>query len=377
MSKKAKRRSQTVAPKPTPPALPLAPEAAARRGSLWKWLALLAVGVGFGVGLAAFLNDDGPPGPAPEGMVWIPRGKFRMGTDDRSPHFADAHPIHVVEIDGFWLDEAEVTNAQFATFVEATTYKTVAEQVPTVEQILLGLPVGSPPPDPASLVAGALVYTPPPGPVPLDNASNWWNWEPGACWKHPEGPGSDLKGRENHPVVHVAWRDADAYCKWAGKRLPTEAEWERTARGKLDGKMYAWGDESPGAGGKWRCNIFQGEFPWNNTAGDGHARTAPVKSYPPNAYGLHDMAGNVWEWCSDWYTPDYYASSPVKNPRGPDASYDPTRPEENPHMPKRVQRGGSFLCSDGFCSRYKPFGRGKGDIDTGQSHVGFRCAKDR
>jgi formylglycine-generating enzyme required for sulfatase activity len=175
----------------------------------------------------------------------------------------------------------------------------------------------------------------------------------------------------------VCWIDADAYAKWAGKRLPTEAEWERAARGGLAGKRYAWGDEAPNEGGKWRCNIWQGEFPEKNSLADGFLRTAPVKSYPPNAYGLYDVAGNVWEWCADWYRPDYYKNGPRKNPKGPESSFDPRAPEtDDPYMPKRVQRGGSFSCSDGFCSRYKPYGRGEGDIYTGSSHVGFRCAMD-
>ena len=276
------------------------------------------------------------------------------------------------------MDETEVTNEQFAKFVAETGYVTIAEQKPTLEQIMPNLRPGEPPPPPEKLVPGSLVFRQPPGPVPWDDEGNWWEWVPGACWKHPEGPGSDIKDRMNHPVVHVCWKDADAYAKWAGKRLPTEAEWERAARGGLVGKKYAWGDEAPNEGGTWRCNIWQGEFPNKNTLADGFLRTAPVKSYPPNAYGLYDVAGNVWEWCSDWYTPDYYKNSPKKNPKGPESSFDPrVGPRENPYTPKRVMRGGSFLCSDGFCSRYKPYGRGKGDVDTGQSHVGFRCAKDK
>ena len=375
MSKRsATRRKNAAKGRPDAPAPPSAP---AGKRAPWKWLVLLVVGAGVAFGATMILTGDGPPGPAPEGMVWIPGGKFTMGTDDANPLFADAHPRHEVRIDGFWLDETEVTNAKFAEFVKATGYVTVAEKVPTMEAMIAGRAAHLPPPDPAELVAAALVYTPPDGPVPLNAPKNWWRWVPGACWKHPEGPGTDINDRMDHPVVHVCWKDAAAYAEWAGKRLPTEAEWERAARGGLDGKPYAWGDEPPGAAGTWRCNIFQGQFPWRNTAEDGHPRTAPVKSYPPNPYGLYDMAGNGWEWCGDWYTPDYYQNSPAKNPKGPERSYDPSRPDvENPHMPKRVQRGGSFLCSDGFCSRYKPYGRGKGDVDTGQSHVGFRCAKD-
>jgi formylglycine-generating enzyme required for sulfatase activity len=339
-------------------------------------LAALAAGSAVVVGAAVYYFSGGrPPGPAPAGMVWIPGGKFTMGTTDPNRLFADARPEHEVEIDGFWMDETEVTNEQFKRFVDATGYVTVAEQKPTLEQIMANLPPGAPEPEAGALVPGSLVFTPPDRAVPWHDESRWWAWVPGACWRHPEGPGSDIADRANHPVVHVCWKDADAYARWAGKRLPTEAEWERAARGGLKGKPFVWGDEAPDAGGRWRCNIWQGEFPWQNTRADGFARTAPVRSYPPNAYGLYDVAGNVWEWCSDWYTPEYYRYSPAKNPPGPDASFDPSRPHEM-NVPKKVQRGGSFLCSEGFCSRYRPYGRGKGDIDTGTSHIGFRCAKD-
>ena len=352
------------------PAPPLAPPA--RRFPVW-WVLPAILLVGLGAGAFVYFADDRPSGPAPEEMVWNPGGTFTMGTDDTHRHFADARPEHEVAVTGLWMDETEVTNAKFTEFVAVTGYVTIAERKPTLEQIMANVRPGTPPPSSEKLVPGSLVFVPPPGPVQLTNPSLWWSWVPGACWRHPEGPDSDLTGRENHPVVHVCWQDADAYAKWAGKRLPTEAEWERAARGGLDGKKYVWGDEAPGAGG-WRCNIWQGEFPWKNTLADGHLRTAPVKTYAPNGYGLYDMAGNVWEWCADWYQPGYYRDSPKKNPTGPESSYDPD--EGNPLMPKRVMRGGSFLCSDNFCSRYKPFGRGKGDVDTGQSHVGFRCAKD-
>ncbi|MBA4062816.1 MAG: formylglycine-generating enzyme family protein [Isosphaera sp.] len=376
MSKKVAKRNLAVRPAPAPAPVP-APAAGARRFP-WKWLVLLLVGVGLGAGVALLVRGDKPLGRAPDGMVWIPGGKFTMGTTDPNPRFYDARLEHEVEVAGFWMDETEVTNEQFKRFVDATGYVTVAEQAPTLEQIMPNLRPGVPPPDPDKLVPGSLVFTPPDGPAPWNMEEYWWEWKPGACWKHPEGPGSDIADRMDHPVVHVCWKDADAYCKWAGKRLPTEAEWERAARGGLAGKVYAWGDEAPDAGGTWRCNIWQGEFPHRNSLADGFVRTAPVKTYPPNPYGLYEVAGNVWEWCADWYRSDYYERSPTRSPPGPEQSHDrAARPHEDPYAPKRVMRGGSFLCSDGFCARYKPYGRGRGDVDTGQSHVGFRCAKDR
>lgn len=297
------------------------------------------------------------------GMRFIAGGCFTMGAEGWYP---EERPLRRVAVDGFWIDETPVTNRDFARFVAATGHVTLAEIAPD--------PKDYPGMDPALAVPGALVFTPPPGPVP-NHHGYWWKWVPGACWKHPEGPGSDIAGRMNHPVVHVAWPDAVAYAKWAGKRLPTEAEWEFAARGGLVGKKYVWGDEAPDAGGQWRCNIWQGDFPHANSKADGYGRTAPVKSYPPNAFGLYDMAGNVWEWCSDWYRPDYYLHSPRRNPIGPPSSFDPQEP--NPLAPKRVTRGGSFLCSDAFCSRYKPYGRGRDEVESGQSHVGFRCVKDK
>ena len=296
------------------------------------------------------------------GMVWVPAGKFWMGADEEEVYFPDAHPRHEVELDGFWIDRTEVTNAQFARFVRATGYVTIAERQPS--------PVEFPDVPPERLKPFSLVFAPPPKDVRVQNDLDWWNVVPGACWRHPEGPGDNLIGREQHPVVHVCWHDAAAYCKWAGKRLPTEAEWEYAARGGLDRKPFCWGDELLPAG-KWQANIWQGAFPYDNTKMDGFDRTAPVASFPPNGYGLYDMAGNVWEWCADWYQDDYYQASPRRNPLGPASSYDP----REPNLPKRVQRGGSFLCSDTFCSRYRPAGRGKGEVNSAASHIGFRCVR--
>jgi sulfatase modifying factor 1 len=324
---------------------------------------LLGLGV-IAAGAFALLNISADSPPAPMKEVWIPAGEFTMGDEE----FDDAKPLHEVYVDGFWIDETEVTNEQFAEFVRQTGYVTIAERTPRREDF---------PPwrrdklrEP--LLAGSLVFTPekcPPGQVCL-SCEDWWDYRPGANWRHPEGPGSDLRGREKHPVVHVAWEDAMAYARWAGKRLPTEAEWERAARGGLEGKRYYWGDELR-PDGKWMANIWQGTFPVENSADDGFIGTAPVKSFPPNAFGLYDMAGNVWEWCADWYRPNYYASSPKINPQGPESSIDPDGRDE----PKRVQRGGSFLCSDNYCFRYRAGARGQGEPKTGLSHTGFRCVR--
>jgi formylglycine-generating enzyme required for sulfatase activity len=322
-------------------------------------------------------NKRPPPGPAPEGMVWIPGGEFSMGCVTPSEGVCtmatmnsvhDAQPIHRVYVDGFWMDTNDVTNAKFEKFVKATGYKTVAEIAPTKEQF--------PTAPPENLVAGSTVFTPTTNAVPLDDYFQWWRYVPGANWRHPTGPDSDLKGKENYPVVQIAYEDAVAYAKWAGKRLPTEAEWEFAARGGLSGKTYAWGDEFR-PGGKWMANIYTGQFPVKDTGEDGFAGIAPVGQYPPNGYGLFDMAGNVWQWCSDWYRPDYYARLKLagvvvaRNPQGPDKSYDP-----GDDQPQRVQRGGSFLCTDQYCTRYMMGTRGKGDVDTGSNHLGFRCVKD-
>jgi formylglycine-generating enzyme required for sulfatase activity len=305
-------------------------------------------------------------------MVWVPGGEFTMGTD-ADVGWADEKPAHRVRVSGFWMDATEVTNAQFRAFVEATGYVTTAERAPTAEEILRNSPPGTPPPKPEDLVAGSMVFTPPEAVANLRDFSQWWKWVPGASWKHPEGPGSTLEGRDDHPVVHVSWDDATAYAAWAGKRLPTEAEWEFAARGGLDDKRFTWGDDAPDAGGTWRANIWQGEFPKRNTAADGFERTAPVGTYPANGYGLHDMAGNVWEWCADWYDRGLHRQRTgrpaVADPKGPESSNDPHRPWES----QRVQKGGSFLCHESYCLRYRPSARHGNSPDTGMSHVGFRC----
>jgi sulfatase modifying factor 1 len=307
-------------------------------------------------------------------MVWIPGGELSMGAMDppataaAAMHGAsDARPIHRVYVDSFWMDETDVTNQQFARFVRATGYVPVAERKPRAEDF-----PGAPP---ENLVAGSVVFSPPDHAVPFNNHLQWWSYKPGANWRHPEGPSSSLKGREKYPVVQIAYEDALAYAKWAGKRLPTEAEWEFAARGGLTGKPYPWGDDFR-PHGKWMANTHQGRFPNTDTAEDGYAGVAPVAQFPPNGYGLYDMAGNVWQWTSDWYRPDYYAQlvatgAVARNPQGPDSSYDPSEPSEK----KRVQRGGSFLCTDQYCSRYVVGTRGKGEVSTGTNHLGFRCVK--
>jgi sulfatase modifying factor 1 len=292
-------------------------------------------------------------------MVLIKGGTYSMG----STAFADSKPVHTVKVNDFYMDEHEVTNEQFAQFVKATGHITVAERELD--------PADFPNVPKDKLLPGSAVFIAPTAKVELNDYMQWWKYIVGADWKHPEGPASSINGREQHPVVQVCYEDALAYANWAGKRLPTEAEWEYAARsGKHNGDYY-WGAELK-PNGKWVANIFQGNFPDKNTKEDGYAATAPVKSFPANAYKLFDMDGNVWEWCSDFYRPDYYAVSAKENPRGPVNSYDP----EEPGVEKHVQRGGSFICSDQYCIRYKAGSRGKGETGSAGNNLGFRCVKD-
>jgi formylglycine-generating enzyme len=302
-----------------------------------------------------------------EDMVLVPGGEFRMGSDS---HYREEAPARRVRVNGFWIERTAVTNAAFGAFVTATGYVTVAER-PLDPADFPGAPA-------ENLVPGSLVFHQTEGPVDLRHMSQWWIWTPGASWRHPEGPGTTTAGREDHPVVHVAQEDAAAFASWAGKELPTEAEWERAARGGIEGADYAWGDEqSPG--GELLANWWQGEFPFRNTCKDGFDGPAPVGSFPPNPYGLFEMTGNTWEWTSDWYTMARQSADTAKpccvpvNPRGGsiDESYDPRQPQFR--VPRAVIKGGSFLCADSYCRRYRPAARRPQMVDTGMSHIGFRC----
>lgn len=311
-----------------------------------------------------------PPGETPPGMKWTGGGEFTMGSDSGP---STERPSHRVRVDGFWIDETEVTNSQFREFVVKTRYVTTAEKKPDWEEMKKYVPPGTPKPPDEVLVPGSLVFRSPGKPVPLDDRiPQWWHFVPGADWRHPEGPESSIKGKDDHPVVHVSWDDAAAYAKWAGKRLPTEAEWEFAARGGKEKQRFIWGNDPPKDDSKL-ANIWQGEFPTNNTKKDGYERTAPVKSYPPNGYGLYDMAGNVWEWCSDWYRVDEYErrGKLTENPKGPEKCWDP----RDPWSLLRVTRGGSFLCHVTYCESYRPAARRGTAADTGLSHLGFRCVR--
>ena len=295
-------------------------------------------------------------------MLWISGGAFRMGSDR---HYPEEAPAHVVTVGGYWIDRYATTNVHFARFVEQTGYKTVAERPPNADDY--------PGAKPELLQPASVVFQKPRGPVDMRNHFNWWTYVPGANWRRPEGPDSSLEGRMDHPVVHVAYEDVEAYAAWVGKELPTEAEWEFAARGGLEGATYAWGEEFL-PGGRHMANTWQGHFPWRNLASDGYDTTAPVGQFPPNNYGLYDMIGNVWEWTSDWYQAhrDVPQCCGSVNPTGGDRekSYDPQ--VEAVRIPRKVIKGGSFLCSPNYCRRYRPASRMAQPIDTSACHVGFR-----
>jgi len=300
------------------------------------------------------------------GMTRVPGGTFLMGSDE---HYQEERPAHPVHVDGFWIDERPVTNTRFRAFVEATGHVTAAEIVPD--------PADYPGALPDMLYAGSLVFIKPAGPVDRHNIGNWWQFLRGATWREPQGPGSSIEGKDDHPVVHIAFADAEAFALWEGKTLPTEAEWEFAARGGLDGAAYAWGDEFL-PGGRFMANTWQGEFPWQSLGSDGFEGTSPVGTFDPNGYGLYDMIGNVWEWTMDWYStthPDAPARSccAPRNPRGGplEQSLDPNQPAIR--IPRKVIKGGSHLCAPNYCRRYRPAARFPEPIDTSTSHLGFRC----
>jgi formylglycine-generating enzyme len=307
----------------------------------------------------------GQPGGRPKGMVWVPGGAFLMGSRDFYP---EERPEHGVAVDGFWIDEHPVTVAEFRRFVRATGYQTVAERAPDPAQYSEV--------DPALLVPGSLVFFPTAGPVDLRDVTRWWRYVPGADWRHPHGPGSTLHGLDRHPVTHVAAADADAYAAWAGRELPTEAEWEFAARGGLEGAAFTWGDELT-PGGRVMANTWQGEFPWQNLKPPGKRGTSPVKSFPPNGYGLYDMAGNVWEWTSDYFAvqPAHHACCVPRNPRAGCATDSIVADEAGALLPRRVIKGGSHLCAPNYCLRYRPAARQGEAVDTSTVHLGFRCIR--
>jgi formylglycine-generating enzyme len=301
-----------------------------------------------------------------KGMRWVPPGQFAMGCEDFYPEEA---PVHQVELEGFWIDEHPVTVAEFRRFVKATGYVTWAERSPNSADY--------PDADPDLLVPGSVVFRPTDGPVDLRDPRNWWDWVPGAFWRRPEGPGSNVGGRELHPVVHIAFEDAEAYARWAGKTLPSEAQWEYAARGGLEGAVFTWGDEFAPRG-RMMANTWQGQFPWENLNADGFERTSPVKRFPANGYGLYDMAGNVWEWTADYFTLRHPADAAkaccvLRNPRVTSPDLEDTSGLPAEHIPRRVIKGGSHLCAPNYCLRYRPAARQGETVDTSTSHIGFRC----
>lgn len=328
----------------------------------------------------AIIVGDGVSSPA--NMAWVPPGTFQMGSDSTLAQ-ANERPAHAVSVKGFWMDIAHVTNDEFDAFQRQTGYVTTAEKKPDWETIRVQLPPGIPRPPDDVLVPGAMVFVGTSGPVDLNDYSQWWRYVPGANWRQPQGPGSSIEGKGDHPVVQVSHEDVLAYAAWAGKRLPTEAEWEYAARGGLEQATYVWGDELMPDGQQmanyWDNN--QGRFPVVSPKAGGAEGTVPARTFPPNGYGLHDMTGNAWQWVADWYGADYFRKQaaekgPVNDPKGPATAFDPSDPGVPVNAPKRVIRGGSFLCNESYCLSYRPSARRGSDPYSPMSHVGFRLVKD-
>src|SRR5471032_2232966 len=324
---------------------------------------------------------DGTRGPL--AMAWIPAGQFEMGSDSKQAQ-ANERPAHKVRVHGFWMDRHHVTNAEFAKFVAATGYVTTAEKKPDWESLKVQLPPGTPQPPDSAMVAGAMVFVGTTQPVPLEDYSRWWRYVPGANWRHPTGPDSNIIGKDDHPVVQVSYEDAQAYAKWAGKRLPTEAEWEFAARGGLEQATYAWGNQFA-PNGKQMANVWQGQepqsFPVVSPKAGGALGTSPVGTFPANGYGLSDMTGNAWQWVADWYRADQFrreavSTAAIDNPAGPRESWDPADQGVPVDAPKRVTRGGSFLCNETYCLSYRPSARRGTDPYNSMSHLGFRLVMD-
>jgi hypothetical protein len=352
--------------------------AALAAGGLYAWSARQAAPSNAKPVVRLGNGTDGP-----KGMAWVPGGEFLMGSDHKLAQ-ANERPTHKVKVTGFWMDTTHVTNDQFAGFVKATAYRTTAEKAPDWETLKVQLPAGTPRPPASALVPGAMVFTGTSRPVRLDDYSQWWAYVPGANWQHPFGPDSNIDGKGDHPVVQVSYEDALAYARWAGKRLPSEAEWEFAARGGLDQATYAWGDQFE-PDGKMLANIWDVKakpFPVISAKAGGATGTTPVATFPQNGYGLFDMTGNAWQWVADWYRADYFTQQastagkrPITDPQGPQDAFDPADPGVPPNAPKRVIRGGSFLCNEDYCMSYRPSARRGSDPFNPMSHIGFRLAK--
>jgi len=358
-----------------------------RRALLQFGLTSLVGGAG-GLAAAALASPRSAPSP---GMVWVPGGRFLMGSNSRMAQ-ANEEPAHPVSVHGFWMDETHVTNAQFAAFIKATGYRTTAEHKPRWEDLAVQLPPGTPRPAAGALVPGAMVFVGTEKPVDLRDWSQWWQFVPGADWRHPQGPGSGIEGKAEHPVVQVSFADAQAYAKWAGKRLPTEAEWEFASRGGLEQATYGWGNDFE-PGGQRMANVWQGQGGTFPVVGRGKQQrpvvsakaagvigTTPACTFPANGYGLYDMTGNAWQWVADWYRSDEFKQRPADqlqtDPQGPAASWDPDDAGAPPQAPKRVTRGGSFLCNEDYCLSYRPSARRGADPMNPMSHIGFRLVRD-